>query len=353
MKIVFVDNSIDGHHLSYLSALIEANPGESVFITPQRVEGLGCRQHVYSVKESKKRTIRTYLLWLRQVLSFVQQEKPDIVHFLYGDVFYRFFGIGLSMFKKYRRVVTFHWAKDSLPGKISTRMICRSIDNAVVHSAYFQEMFRRFGIFNVTHIEYPQFHGGLVSKEKACAFWDISPEIPTIACVGHTREDKGLDILLDALKLVKTPFQLLIAGKEDAFTREFIEDKARAYLSQVRLCLRYLSEEEIELAFGASDIIALPYRRVFNGASGPLGEGVWLGKCIVGANHGNLGDTISRNHLGYTFETENVESLACALEKALSGKFRADAVYSAYKEKLRVSCFQESYRNLYMTVVKE
>ena len=49
---------------------------------------------------------------------------------------------------------------------------------------------------------------------------------------------------------------------------------------------------------------------------------------IVGPNHGNLGDTISKNHLGYTFETENVESLAEVLNRALAEKWEPDEMYA-------------------------
>lgn len=50
-----------------------------------------------------------------------------------------------------------------------------------------------------------------------------------------------------------------------------------------------MTDREFAEVIAASDIIALPYRKKFNGASGPLVEGVYLGKCIIGPNHGNLG----------------------------------------------------------------
>lgn len=33
------------------------------------------------------------------------------------------------------------------------------------------------------------------------------------------------------------------------------------------------------------------------------------GKMIIAANHGSLGDIVEKNHLGYTFESENIEAL--------------------------------------------
>lgn len=70
-----------------------------------------------------------------------------------------------------------------------------------------------------------------------------------------------------------------------------------------------MTDEEFEMAIQAVDAIVLPYRKTFNGASGPLGEGVAKGKMIIAANHGSLGDIVEKNHLGYTFESENIEAL--------------------------------------------
>lgn len=347
MKIAYVDTSVDGHHVSYLSALVESNGAESVLILPQMVEMTACRQRIFKNKEPKKRSAKAFWKWIREVSAIVEEEKPDIVHFLYADTFYRFFGLGLHLFKKYRTILTLHWAKDGRLGRLSSKALGKCVDHVVVHSAYIKRYLESCGVKNAVHIEYPCFNRCSATKEEGCKYWSLSEEIPVIACVGHTRPDKGLDILLEALNGVNKPFQLLVAGKEDAFDRAFIEEKAKKYLDRVHLCLRYLSDEEVGYAFAACDIVVLPYRRIFNGASGPLGEGVCNGKCIVGANHGNLGDTISRNHLGYTFETENVAALTCALEQALSGAFFMDDAYLQYRQSLEVGRFTEDYGRLY------
>ena len=100
----------------------------------------------------------------------------------------------------------------------------------------------------------------------------------------------------------------------------------------------------------ATDIITIPYRKEFNAASGPLGEGASLRKCIVGPCHGNLGDTIEKNHLGYTFLSEDVNSLAEVLNKALKTEFKPDEKYIEYKNSLDVESFLKSYENLYKTL---
>lgn len=351
MKIIYVDMSVDGHHITYLSTLVKQENIEPVLILPEKID-IDCKQYIYKTKESGKRTLKTFKKWLKEVSSFVEKEKPDIVHFLYGDAFYRFFGAGLSYFKKYKTILTLHWIKEGVFGILSTKMICSNVDIVVVHSDYIKKLFEKNNIKNVHHIEYPQFNEQKLSKETACQYFDLNINIPTIACIGNTRYDKGLDVLLDALKNITCPFQLLIAGKEESFDRRYIEEKSATYRDNVRMCLHYLNDDELSNALCASDIIALPYRKKFNGASGPLGEGVALGKCIVGPNHGTLGYTIENNHLGYTFESENSDDLAKTLYKALTSHFEQDELYCMYKDSLGVNAFVEKYNFLYKLLLK-
>lgn len=86
------------------------------------------------------------------------------------------------------------------------------------------------------------------------------------------------------------------------------------------LNLKWLSREEYIDSIVASDYIILPYTREFNGASGPLAEGVVANKVIIGSNYGSLGKIITENELGYTFEVENSEDLANVIDNALKIK---------------------------------
>ena len=169
-----------------------------------------------------------------------------------------------------------------------------------------------------------------------------------LGCIGGTRYDKGLDILLKALRSVTGDFELLVAGAEDAIKREEIEELARPYRDRVKLHLSFLTDEELEMAIQAVDAIVLPYRKTFNGASGPLGEGVAKGKIIIAANHGSLGDIVEKNHLGYTFESENIEALKKVLNMAIQRtNYTYDEKANAYKNKLSINEFKKQYCKLY------
>lgn len=208
----------------------------------------------------------------------------------------------------------------------------------------------KLGVYNVTHIEYPQFNKFFIIK-NAKKFLKLPINTQVIACIGGTRSDKGLDILLEALDEVTQPFHLLIAGKESDFTKTFIQDRIKNYKTKVTYVLKYLTDDELNLYISAADIICLPYRKIFNGASGPLTEGAWFRKTIIGPNHGSLGEIIIENELGYTFESENIEDLTKVLNTALTKEFKWSEKAEQYRETLKTERFVEEYNNLYKKLI--
>lgn len=346
MKIMYVDVAVTGHRIPYLTALAKDNKNEVIAVLPEKVENLDCKQIVCE-SDNKNRTFQKYKKWIEEIKQIVKEEQPDIIHFLAGDVFYRFFGFGLNKFKKQRKIITLHFVKNSFLHKFSLKIIASFADKIVLHSEFMKNQAESFGIKNAVHIEYPVFGGESCDETEAKGYFNLKTGIPVIGCVGGTRYDKGLDILLESLKTVKEPFQLLVAGKEEHFVEAFIKEETATYSENVHLALKFLSDEELMYAMNATDIVVLPYRKMFNGASGPLGEGVALCKCIVGPDHGNLRDTIEKNHLGFTFESENTTSLSAVLSDALKNKFIPDEDYVNYKNLLSVAAFKEGYNKLY------
>lgn len=352
MKIVYIDTNTLGHHISYISALSGISDNEVVAILPEKVETLNCKQYRYETEDRKndKRSFTQYIKWINEIYSLVEKEKPDVVHILNGDFFYRYFGLGLRKFKKYKTVITFHCLRDGFLNKLSVKSIASIINVVVLHSEYLKNRLSDYGRNNGVHIEYPNFRQNNCSTDKAKEYFNLKQDIPVLGCIGETRHDKGLDILLAALEFVTEPFQLLVAGRPVHFDEQFISVNTQKYSQNVHILLKFLSDEEFQYALNATDIITIPYRKEFNAASGPLSEGANLEKCIIGPCHGNLGDTIGKNHLGYTFLSEDIKSLAEVLNKALKTDFKPDEVYKKYKNSLDVESFLASYENLYKTL---
>ena len=165
--------------------------------------------------------------------------------------------------------MTIHHIEITLLRVISYKRLARFVDYIVVHTKFMKAQLEEIGITNVTHIEYPKFNV-LPQIFDAKQKLEIFNDNKVIACIGGTREDKGLDLLLKALDRVKQSFHLLIAGKEEAFSETFIQKQTYKYKENITCIFKYLTDEELNICINAADIICLPYRKIFNGASGPL-----------------------------------------------------------------------------------
>ena len=347
MKILLVDDTMKGHHLYYIQSILTL-PHEFVFFSSQTSPLLSCHQIKNEHLNFVPRKFRDWLKFISEVKNAAESENVDCVHFLNGALFYRFFGIGLGRLRKFHPIITFHVIRFNLIRNISLRNIFRNIRFGVTHTSLIEQQANSIGIKNIVHIEYPDF-----TQNMTCGsvdFPELPKNVPIIAAIGGTRYDKGLDILLEALSRVESVFHLLIAGYQADFDETFIKEHSQSYSENVTLMLKYLSDDELLACYNHADIIVLPYRLTFNGASGPLTEAASRGKCVVGPSHGSLADIIRSNHLGYTFESENADSLAQVLDKALSEPFAYDETARHYRDVLSPKRFVDDYRALYERV---
>lgn len=351
MKILLIETSVAGHHKSYLQTLARhfSQTEEVHVVIPERIDELNADNiKIHLVTNGLKSKIG-YIQWMCSIYTIVDEISPDIVHFLYGDGLYRFGGIGLGWLKRKTRViVTCHQFRYSTLRNISYRMLANNSNLIVVHTSNNKRNLQRKGIRNIEQIEYPQLTTiSLMPQRTALSMLDIKAKGKVILALGGTRYDKGLDILLESLKAVKTNFHLLIAGKEQYFTHDFIEHETALYREKVTEVLEFLSDELFTLCLNAADIVVLPYRKSFDGASGPLGEGVWAGKEIIGASHGSLGELIEENHLGLTFLTEDATDLTRKIREALNSDWKPDNNYFAYRKLIGPHEFVKRYDRIY------
>ena len=345
-KILFVDISLSGHRLPYVKALAEGNPG-AIALLPEKSEEVLCKQFVMHSNYERNRNLRNYWKWLVEICDICKAEHVDLVHFLCGDALYRFFGLGLHLIPC-PIVVTYHQMRFSPIRRISYRRIFKASKVGIVHTDYILQGLKSSGIMNAEKANYPIFSKeALMDKAEAKRMFGLREDIPCLVALGGITRYKGLDILLEALKRVKLPFQLHIAGKAIDFDEAYIREQIKDYASSVVCNLRRISDEEFSAAAAAADIIVLPYRFEFEAASGPMTEGIWNRKYIVGAEHGSLGSIIRNHKLGRTFKTENPEDLASVLNEVLSQGHEWTAEAELYRESLTIEYFLSKHASIY------
>lgn len=354
MKVLFINIAFEGHHLDYLRSLCTINEIDSHVILQKRIPNLNCKQYVIPDLQFGTNKILEHLKWCLRVKKIAKEVNPDVIHLVWGDSFYRFFGIGFFWIKKYRSIITFHQIRKSKLHQMSIKIFSKIFSTVVVHTESLYEELLANNIKNVCEITYPNFRNlKCIPQSIAQEYLGIKTKNPVLLSLGGTRFDKGLDILMLALTKVKEPFHLLIAGAEQNIKYKDIKKATNCYAYNTTVILKYLTEEEMQACYCACDYIILPYRKIFDGASGPLAEGTAYGKGIIGPSHGSIGQIIKDNHIGTCFITEDVDSLATSIENILRNGFIYDKKAKEYQDNLKIATFQDRHRRLYANLLTE
>ena len=168
----------------------------------------------------------------------------------------------------------------------------------------------------VAHPLYDNF-GEKVSQQEARARLNIKEDELIILFFGFIRKYKGLDILLDAMKILQSsplPIpKLLIAG-------EFYEDR-KAYDEQiVRLGIKdmlllkteFIADSEVKYYLCAADVVVQPYRSATQSGVTPLAY--HFEKPMVVTNVGGLPSLVPDDKVGLIAEP-NAASIALKIEE--------------------------------------
>jgi len=165
---------------------------------------------------------------------------------------------------------------------------------------------------------------------------NLPSDCQIILFFGAIRPNKGLDVLLKALEIIKSRNRrilLVIAGGLlGRFSFESYSDMIRkSDLSEhVQTFIQFIPEEEVDYFFAASDLVVLPYLK-FEAQSGVLLRAYAHKKPVVVSDVGAIGELVSSDKVGLVVEPGAVEPLAEAVINALD---RLDKFQSCYDPEL-------------------
>lgn len=338
-KIYIMDSVFDGHHSVYMKAL-------------EKIKLVNNISKNYKLEMNKIKIVK-YIKQRKDILKFGLKETDNngILHLLYLDPLYML-GPLFRKSKNKKIIGTLHHYPQNKIKEILFKISSKQIDKIIVHSDYLKDQLINLGVQNIEVIDYPVFNKYEIDDiEKIKLEFGLDSKKYTISALGGTRQDKGLDILLDSFKYIneniKNKIQINICGKEEDIKRHYIINKCKDLNISYRIKLDYLTDEEFYKNVAISDSIIIPYRKIFNGNSGPMTEGIYQNKPIVAPNSGNLGYLMENYNLGFTFESENPKSLALAIEKLIKEGWKSDEKSIEYREKLNVETFIKKHKNIY------
>lgn len=261
--------------------------------------------------------------WIK-VGNNLKNEKPDLVIVRYWLPFMGpCLGFILRQIKKNKQSKIVCIADNIIPhekrfgDKAFTKYFVQPVDAFITMSDKVMTDLKLFAPTKptqlVAHPLYDNF-GKKVSKEEARLKLGIKNEELILLFFGFIRKYKGLDLLLNAMKIIKNPkfniqnSKLLIAG-------EFYEDR-KAYDEQIeKLDLKenlilhtdFIPDSEVKYYLCAADVVVQPYKNATQSGVTPLAY--HFEKPMIVTNVGGLPSLVPNNKVGLIAEP-NAESIA-------------------------------------------
>ena len=160
------------------------------------------------------------------------------------------------------------------------------------------------------------------AKKDAREKLNLPPDCQIMLFFGGIRPNKGIDVLLKALEIVKARNQrilLVIAGGLlGRFSFEQYSDmiKKSDLSDNVQTFIHFIPEEEVDYFFAASDLVVLPYLN-FEAQSGVLLRAYAHKKPVVVSDVGAMGELVTSDNIGLAVEPGAVDPLAEAVINTL------------------------------------
>jgi glycosyltransferase involved in cell wall biosynthesis len=154
-------------------------------------------------------------------------------------------------------------------------------------------------------------------REQARAQLGVLPEQVLVLLYGAIEARKGIDELVAALADRRTPgaIAMLVAGAQDAFTREVLASQPAARLrAQGRVYEQqgFLDDAREAWAFAAADIVWLGYRD-FDAMSAVMVQAADAGLPCLAADRGLVAWSVARHGLGVVVDTTRHDAVVDAL----------------------------------------
>ena len=354
-KIILFDIYTTGHHGYYalaLSKYLYEKGYEVIFITFRdertevyfkdnpclKVEYLGGNPHKQIKSNFLMRNIQIFR-YLNKCFNLANSYRAKILHILYldhniiplflalkvnnpkfnvlGTLFWPYFinNKNANLFHKYYYKLTAFLMKNLL---LKKKLSCLFVHTSNIKNLIEKELkLEDFNNGKIVTIPDPSlmFHEYCSTKEARKRL-NLPQDEPILLYFGVLTYEKGLDILLDAIKDIKERFKLVIAGRPVYFTKSYIESyKAQIEdASKIVNHIKYIPQEDVPLYFLSADAVILPYRKMFLGTSGVLQQACGAGKPVIVTDVGENGKAVKNYNLGIVVEPESPDALRKAIQ---------------------------------------
>ena len=360
MRIIHIAETIKGGIGSCLNDLIvEQNeafsPSNVKFIIPEN-------ESVYLsyAKEgqilgfiSPKRSLKSFYVFIKHTLAVLKQEKPDIIHLhsTFSGALIRPF-LFLPFIHKPKVVYCAHgWAftMEISSWKKKIYVLIEKVLSFVTDK-----------IICISNTEYDAAIDYGMSAKRCLAFCNaVAPLLATFTAknvmddkqknylfVGRFDRQKGLDILIDAVKSISKPnFNLYIAGAA------VLAENVELDLPDNVIILGWMDRDELTSYYMKADALIMPSR--WEGFGLTAAEAMRAGTPVIASNRGALPELIPNNECGLIFDLNNQQELSNTLQNTTKEQLASygKAVKKRFENNYTVDRLNNEIINLYKSLM--
>ena len=283
-----------------------------------RVMWAASRTRTYVARSAiRSRAVRTY--------------RPDIAHIM----FLNYFTDPVALPRLRRRVALLSTVHDAVPhvGRLTPRVetavlrrLYRASGHLLAHHAHVKaRLVGDFGVpadqVDVIPLQIPSFPNRDVPP----------PDSRRILFFGTFRRNKGVDVLLSAIKQLRgeDDIDFVLAGQPDDFDQATLHQAAAAD-PRIRLELGWITPERKSELYSEARLVVLPYTS-FASQSGVLNDAYGHRRPVVVTDTGALGETVREDGTGWVVAPGDAQDLATSILAALGD----DAAYTKAVESCR------------------
>lgn len=177
-------------------------------------------------------------------------------------------------------------------------------------------------------------------------------ELPTVLCVARHDPVKGIDVLLDAFALVRTPSKLVIIG--DGTETGVLKARCTDLGLDERVTFQELPwNQPAADHMWAYDLFVLPSR--VEGFPVTVAEAMLAGLSVIATDVGSVAEAVTPGETGWIVPPEDPATLAAAIDEALCDPERAKSMGAAAQriaeERFTIEATIDAYIEMFSRVL--
>ena len=296
MKVLFIPSSKD-------------NPYQKLLATALSEKGVNVDSSIGFSSSSIR-------LLYSMILAVIRKRIPDIIHVHWLLPFVKYKNSFLVLFDgiiflvtmlfcrlmKIKIIWTVHnlQSHDAASQKIEffiSHYFIKLCNTVIVHSETAKSKFiNYFGLDGnkikiIPHGNFISYYKNEVSRDEACKYLKLDPGKKIILFFGKIRPYKDIEGLIKCFQNIADANSiLLIVGKP---ANNFLEKQITNLTSKsnnISLFLRYIPDDDVQYFMNASDLVVLPYKKIFT--SGTLFLAMSFARAIIAPDLGIIPDLL-------------------------------------------------------------